>query len=537
VSRSLAFGFCYIYYDSVRFFFKAKFMIRPRPLVLTVLDGFGHRSIKDHNAIESANAPYWQSLLSNYPNNLLSASGLDVGLPAGQMGNSEVGHLTMGAGRVLYQDLTRIHHAVADGSFFKNSILKAALQQAKINGSQLHILGLLSPGGIHSHENHIFALLKLIGDMDLPQVYLHAFLDGRDTPPKSALASLERLHTHASNAKAQIASISGRFYAMDRDQRWERTEACYRALTEGQGLSAGSFAEALEAAYQRGETDEFVTPTCIQNTEQPLVMIQDNDVVIYMNFRADRARQLSFALTSPSFSGFQRRQTPKLLGFYSLTDYASNLAATVIFPPYSLNNLLGDCLQTADLKQLRLAETEKYAHVTFFFNGGRDQACKYEDRLLIPSPHVATYDLQPEMSAEALTDALIQAIEANSYDVIICNFANADMVGHTGDFHAACLAIEALDKSLARWIPVLLAAGGEALITADHGNAECMFDEESQQPHTAHTTEKVPCVYIGRKAVLQETGGTLADVAPTLLHLLGLNKPLEMTGHSLIQFL
>jgi 2,3-bisphosphoglycerate-independent phosphoglycerate mutase len=510
--------------------------MRPRPLVLTVLDGWGCRHSPEANAIKTAHTPFWDELWQQYPHTLLSASGLDVGLPVGQMGNSEVGHLTIGAGRVLYQDLTRINDAIANQSFVKNPALLQALLEAKSSGNRLHILGLLSPGGIHSHEDHIFAVLELATALKLPAVSVHAFLDGRDTAPKSALSSLQRLETYCEAGGHCIATVSGRFYAMDRDQRWERIEQAYSALTQGQGHYAVSAEAALSAAYQRGESDEFVSPSCIKNEQQDLMPIQDGDIVLFMNFRSDRARQISHALTDLDFPYFERRAVPRLNGFFTLTQYEPNLPATVLFPPISLHNILGECLETHGLQQLRLAETEKYAHVTFFFNGGQNTAFQGEERLLVPSPKVNTYDEKPEMSAFELTQQLIQAIESQRFDVIICNYANADMVGHTGNFKATCQAIETLDQCLAQWVPIVLQQGGEVLITADHGNAECMFDEESQQPHTAHTTELVPLIYLGRKAVFKKERAALSDVAPTVLELLGLPLPPEMSGEALIQF-
>jgi len=513
-------------------------MIIPCPIVLIVLDGWGCRTSPQANAIASANTPTWHKLWQTYPHTTLAASSLEVGLPAGQMGNSEVGHLTMGAGRVIFQELTRISKAIHDGEFKENPVFNKAFTIAAQEHKTVHILGLVSKGGIHSHEEHLYALLQSATAKGVPNMVVHAFLDGRDTPPKSAhdsLVALEKL-CHSLNSKTQvrIGSISGRYYAMDRDKRWERTQAVYTLLTQGKALrSASSAIEALEFAYAEGETDEFVTPTVL-TPSQP---IQDGDIVIFMNFRADRARQLSAALYDPNFSQFKREVFPRLSTFVTLTEYEEHLNAKVAFPPPSLKNTLGEFLQSQNLRQLRIAETEKYAHVTFFFNGGKESLFTGEDRILIPSPKVPTYDVCPEMSALALTAQLVKAIEEQTYSVIICNYANADMVGHTGNFNATVSAIETLDQCLEKVLQALETVGGEAIITADHGNAELMFDENTKQAHTAHTSERVPFIYVGRKeASITTTHGTLSDIAPTLIYLLGLTSPNEMTGATLITF-
>lgn len=530
-----------------------------KPLVLIILDGFGCREEPEHNAIAAAKTPCWDKLWQTYPHCTLSGSGRDVGLPEGQMGNSEVGHLTMGAGRRVDQDLSRISESIKNKTFFQNAIFKKAFDSVISNNqsfqhSALHILGLLSPGGVHSHEDHIHSLIDYGKEQGIKEIFVHCFLDGRDTPPKSARNSLLALENHCNNQQGvKIASIVGRYYAMDRDKRYDRTERAYQLLTEGKAeYYAATVIEALEAAYARGETDEFVAPTFISplcstsidhfefqadSSEKIQGIIQDNDVVVFMNFRSDRARQLSYALTDPNFNGFKRHVFPKLSAFVTLTEYAKDIKAEVAFPVPQLNNMLGEFLETEKLRQLRLAETEKYAHVTFFFNGGREQPFVGEERILVPSKRVATYDLKPEMSAIEITDRLVEAILNVSYDVIICNFANADMVGHTGNFSATVEAIEVLDVCLARIIAALQTVGGEALITADHGNAEYMFDQNTQQPHTAHTTEKVPFIYVGRKADCIYTDGILADIAPTIISLLGLKKPKEMTGRSLVKLL
>jgi 2,3-bisphosphoglycerate-independent phosphoglycerate mutase len=449
------------------------------------------------------------------------------------MGNSEVGHMTMGAGRIIHQDLTRIDLTITDKSFFKNPVFLKTFAAVRQQQKALHILGLLSPGGVHSQEQHIHALLELAAEQALPHVYLHLFLDGRDTPPRSAKSSLETLIQKINTLGCgQIASLIGRYYAMDRDKRWERTQKAYELLAEGKAdFYAPDALSALESAYARGETDEFIRATQINSPSQ--VHIQAGDSVIFMNFRADRARQLTQAFIDPHFKNFSRNTLPALHSWVTLTEYDKNFPATVAFPPFTLPHNLPAYLSQLGLPQLRIAETEKYAHVTYFFNGGVEQAFPGEDRLLIPSPPVATYDLKPEMSAFELTERLIQEIHQQKYAVIICNYANPDMVGHSGNFQATVQAIETVDTCLSRVLEALKTVRGEALITADHGNAELLFDETTQQPHTAHTCELVPALYVGRKASVAKTKGSLADIAPTLLYLLGLAKPSEMTGESL----
>lgn len=502
-------------------------MHRPRPFVLIILDGWGYREETEANAIAQAKKPFWDSLWKNYPHALISGCGRCVGLPAGQMGNSEVGHLNMGAGRIVYQDLTRIDLAIDNGSFFSNPVLNQAIHKAESAQKAIHILGLISPGGVHSQEKHIFALLDMINEQHNVPVYVHAFLDGRDTPPRSAENSLALLAQHG-----KIASIVGRYYAMDRDKRWDRVEKAYQLLTEGKGdFSAPDAITALHQAYDRGENDEFVKPTSILP-----VKINDGDSVIFMNYRADRARELTHAFIDENFDAFTRKSWPKV-NFFTLTEYDAQFNVPAIFAPERLSNILGDYLSHLGLKQLRIAETEKYAHVTFFFNGGIEKPYPHEDRILIPSPKVATYDLKPEMSAPELTDKLITEIQSQKYDVIICNFANPDMVGHSGNLPATIKAIETIDTCLAKIIPAIQEAGGEALITADHGNAELMFDHKTQQPHTAHTHALVPFLYVGRKATVIKENGILSDVSPTILYLMGLNKPQEMTGQSIFKII
>ncbi len=502
-------------------------------MALIILDGWGHRTDLPHNAILAADTPVWDTLWQDCPHALLSGSGLDVGLPPEQMGNSEVGHLTMGAGRTVYQELTRIDQAIAEGTFLQTPVFLDAINQAKKTQKAIHILGLLSPGGVHSHEQHIFALIQLAAQQQAPDVYIHAFLDGRDTPPQSALNSLIQLEKTCQQFHCgRIASIIGRYYAMDRDQRWERVQKAYELLTAGTAEYQADTAEtALKMAYARGETDEFVKATRIQTP----VTINDGDIIIFMNFRADRARELTRAFTENHFTGFKRHKTPQLAAFISLTQYAADIKTTSAFSPQTLTNVLGEYVAKQNLTQLRMAETEKYAHVTFFLNGGQEQPFNGEDRILVPSPKVATYDLQPEMSAFEMTEQLVHAIQSQKYDLIVCNFANPDMVGHTGNFPAAVKAIEAVDQCLGKLKTALQTVGGEMIITADHGNAECMFDEKNQQPHTAHTCELVPFVYYGRHAIITKAQGNLADIAPTLLYLMNLPVPLEMTGQSLVQ--
>jgi 2,3-bisphosphoglycerate-independent phosphoglycerate mutase len=522
-------------------------MTRPlrRPLVLTILDGWGYSEETDYNAIHSARKPHWDALWEGSPHLLISASGADVGLPDDQMGNSEVGHMHIGAGRTVNQDFTRIREAVESGSFFRNEALCGAFRAAAATGRSVHLMGLLSPGGVHSHEEHLHALIRMAAQMGVTDIAVHAFLDGRDMPPRSAADSLRGVQQLClSLGRGRIASLIGRYFAMDRNHRWERTQSAWRLLVDGHALSsAADPLIALDEAYARGESDEFVSPTLIVGRDGKTSTIQDGDVVIFFNYRADRARQLTRAFIEPRFDHFDQQQRPALAAFVTLTGYSDDFDCPVAFPPERLENTFGEYISGLGLRQLRIAETEKYAHVTFFFNGGDERVFEGEDRLLIPSPHVATYDLAPEMSAARVTDELVACIEADTYDVIICNFANADMVGHTGDFGAAVRAIEALDACIGRLVAALKACGGELVVTSDHGNAEKMRAVSTKkavgQAHTAHTTNLVPVIYMGRPAdpVLHpaDAGGTLADIAPTLLHLLGLPQPREMSGHSLFR--
>lgn len=506
--------------------------------LLVILDGFGHQQPGPDNAISEAHTPNLDRLLREYPHTLISGSGLDVGLPDGQMGNSEVGHMHLGAGRVVYQDFTRINRAVAQNELARNNAFTNAFSRLKKSGGALHVMGLLSPGGVHSHEEQIFAALRIAREAGIQKVYLHAFLDGRDTPPKSAMESLraaEELFTQIGGGS--VASICGRYFAMDRDQRWDRQERAYNLLVRGEAPFHAETARAgLELAYTRAETDEFVQPTAIHAAGSLPIRIRDGDAVLFMNFRADRARQLTRAMIDPAFTGFARRSTVKLCDFVMLTRYADDIDASCAFDTPQLRNTLGEYIAHLHKRQLRVAETEKYAHVTFFFSGGREEPFTGEDRILVPSPKVATYDLQPEMSAAAVTDALVNAIRDQQHDVIICNYANGDMVGHTGIMSAAVLAVETLDTCLGRLMQATEQVGGQMLITADHGNCEQMMDHETGQPHTAHTCEPVPLIYFGPESVSMTEGGSLQDVAPTLLNLMGIDAPAEMTGRSLVKF-
>ncbi|AZC15805.1 MULTISPECIES: 2,3-bisphosphoglycerate-independent phosphoglycerate mutase [Pseudomonas] len=504
----------------------------PKPLVLMILDGFGHSESHESNAVYAANKPVLDRLCASVPNGLISGSGMDVGLPDGQMGNSEVGHMNLGAGRVVYQDFTRVTKAIRDGEFFENPTICAAVDKAVAAGKAVHILGLLSDGGVHSHQDHLVAMAELAFKRGAEKIYLHAFLDGRDTPPKSAQSSIELLdETFKTLGKGRIASLIGRYFAMDRDNRWDRVAQAYNLIVEGQGqFSAASAQEGLQAAYARDESDEFVKATTIGEP----VKVEDGDAVVFMNFRADRARELSRVFVEDDFQEFERARQPKLAGFVMLTQYAASIPAPAAFAPSSLENVLGDYLAKNGKTQLRIAETEKYAHVTFFFSGGREEPFPGEERILIPSPKVATYDLQPEMSAPEVTDKIVDAIEHQRYDVIIVNYANGDMVGHSGVFDAAVKAVECLDLCVGRIVDALEKVGGEALITADHGNVEQMSDETTGQAHTAHTTEPVPFIYVGKRPLKVREGGVLADVAPTMLKLLGLPQPAEMTGKSIL---
>ena len=511
-------------------------MTKKVPYALIILDGWGEREATDSNAIKLAKTPVLDQLQKTRPHCLISCSGEDVGLPAGQMGNSEVGHMTLGAGRVIDQDLTRINKAITQGDFFKNPVLMESMDQLVATGNTLHIMGLLSPGGVHSHEDQIQAAVKMAFERGLKAVYVHAFLDGRDVPPKSAEASLANMQACIDNlGQGGIASIVGRYYAMDRDNRWERVEPAYQLLTQGHSdYQFDSAVAALHAAYARNESDEFVKPSAILQGGQ-VVKMAAGDGVLFMNFRADRARELSRAFIDPGFTGFKRQAQPALQSFVTLTQYADNILTPCAFGPSVVTNSLGEYVAKLGKSQLRLAETEKYAHVTFFFSGGREAEYAGETRRLVPSPRVATYDLQPEMSAQQVTDECITGITGGDYDLIICNFANGDMVGHTGNLNAAIQAVEFVDSCIGRIVDALSSVGGHCLITADHGNVEQMTDPSTGQAHTAHTSERVPLIYVGSETIqLAQSAGKLTDVAPTLLAIMHLPAPPEMTGHSLV---
>ncbi|MEO8002585.1 MAG: 2,3-bisphosphoglycerate-independent phosphoglycerate mutase [Arenimonas sp.] len=507
-------------------------MNRPKPLLLLILDGWGYREETADNAIALAQLPNWHGLLKDYPSTLVHTEGRFVGLPDGQMGNSEVGHMNIGAGRIVYQDLTRVDADIENGGFFDNAELLKACDLVNQNNATLHVFGLLSPGGVHSHEAHIFAMLDLAHRRGVTKVAVHAFLDGRDTPPKSAEASIRALQIVCDElGNAKIATLTGRYYAMDRDQRWDRQQTAYLAIAEAQAdFHYDDALSALMAAYERGETDEFVKASIIDGGAR----MENKDAVVFMNFRADRARQLTACFVQADFSGFVKPRQIKLSRFVCLSQYDEKLDAAVAYGSDDLPNTLSDVLAANHCTQLRIAETEKYAHVTFFFSGGREQMAIGEERILIPSPKVATYDLQPEMSCPELTAKLVAAINSKSYDVIVCNIANPDMVGHTGDLSAAIKAAEAVDTALGALRTAIEGHGAEMLITADHGNLEMMRDPITGEPHTAHTIGPVPFVYVGRKASLRK-GGALRDIAPTILYLLDIEKPVEMTGASMVE--
>ncbi len=507
-----------------------------KPAVLMILDGFGLSSETRNNAIAQAKKPNLDRLMADWPWTEGQASGLYVGLPDGQMGNSEVGHMNMGAGRIVYQDLTRITKAVEDGDFFENPALLAAMYAAKARGTALHLFGLVSDGGVHSHTGHLFALLEMAKRVGLTKVFVHAFMDGRDTPPTSGKGYLTRLDEKMDEiGVGRIATVIGRYYAMDRDKRWERVQIAYRALTEGIGVSAPTAAEGIQASYDEGVTDEFVKPILPEKAGTAGSRVKDGDSIIFFNFRPDRAREISRAFLDEAFDGFERKQLQDLC-YVFFTDYDPTIPHHLVaFEKQSLKNTLGEYLSSLGLKQLRLAETEKYAHVTFFFNGGVETPNEGEDRILVPSPKVATYDLQPEMSAYQVADELVRAIRGGRYDVIIINFANPDMVGHTGVFEAAVKAIEAVDACVGKTVEALLEAGGQMFLCADHGNADEMFDLETGEPMTAHSTNPVPFVLINAGEGLRlKEGGRLCDIAPTLLEMMGLPQPAEMTGRSLL---
>ncbi len=503
-----------------------------KPIALIIMDGFGYNHSDYGNAIRKANTPNLDRLLANYPHTLIGASGMNVGLPDGQMGNSEVGHTNIGAGRIVYQELTRITKSIKDGDFFGNEAFNAAVDNCKKNGSALHLFGLLSDGGVHSHNSHLYGLLELAKKAGLTNVYVHCFMDGRDVPPTSGadfVAELQDKMTEIGIGK--IASVMGRYYAMDRDNRWERVEKAYAAMVYGEGNKADNAVDAIKASYAQDVTDEFVVPTVIDENGK----ISAGDSVIFFNFRPDRAREITRTFVDDEFTGFERRNGRFPVYYVCMTQYDVTMPnVDVAFKPANLVNTFGEYIAKKGLSQLRIAETEKYAHVTFFFNGGVEAPFENEDRALINSPKVATYDLQPEMSAYQVCDEVVNRINSDKYDVIILNYANCDMVGHTGVFDAAVKAVEAVDECLGKTVDAILAKGGVALITADHGNADKMYETDGS-PFTAHTTNLVPLIIAGAGNVELREGGVLADLSPTMLKVLGLEQPEEMTGKSIIK--
>lgn len=506
---------------------------------LIILDGFGHRDAVAYNAIRKDGAVHFKKLWENYPHTYIQASGLDVGLPAGQMGNSEVGHLNIGAGRIVYQELTRITKSIDDGDFFRNPAFLKAMDNCKQKKTALHLMGLCSDGGVHSHLEHLYALVRMAKEQGLSKVYIHCFMDGRDTPPRSGEGYIRQLEEKLNEIGAgEIATVSGRYYAMDRDNRFERVERAYAALVYGEGFTAESGHEAMEKSYARGDSDEFVQPTVILKNGKPVATVQPDDSIIFFNFRPDRARELTRAFLFADFDGFERKKGFFPLTYVSMTQYDKTFEykLSVAFKPETLQNTLGQYLAKLHKTQFRIAETEKYAHVTFFFNGGVEAPNPLEDRCLIPSPKVATYDLKPEMSAYEVTEEAVKRIDSGKYDVMILNFANPDMVGHTGVMEAAVKAVHAVDACLEKVVDAILRQGGRCIITADHGNCEYMWDEKQNAPFTAHTTNPVPCVLVDdtRKNVNLRSDGRLSDLSPTLLDLMGVEKPAEMTGNTLI---
>ena len=509
--------------------------MKDKVTMLMILDGFGDNQNKDGNAIKLANTPNIDKLMKKYPNTDIYTSGLHVGLPEGQMGNSEVGHTNIGAGRIVYQELTRITKAIEDGDFFSNQELIVAIENCKKNHSKLHILGLVSDGGVHSHIRHLYGLLELAKRRDFEDVYVHCFLDGRDTPPASAEGYIVKLQEKMKEkGVGKIASISGRFYAMDRDKRWQRVQKCYDALVNGEGIKANSAEKAIEDSYQKEVFDEFVEPTVICNNGEPVAKIEENDSVIFFNFRPDRAREITRAIVDKDFNEFETKKMN--VYFVCFTSYDETMPNVhIAFKKEVLHNTFGEVVSKAGLTQLRIAETEKYAHVTFFFNGGEEKQYPGEDRILVPSPKVETYDQKPEMSAYEVTDKVVDALENDKYDVVILNFANTDMVGHTGSLEAAIKAVEAVDECVGKIVKVIEEKKGNLIITADHGNAEQMIDYKTGEPHTAHTTNPVPIILVTANPEYKlKENGKLADLAPTMLDLMGIEQPKEMTGESLL---
>ncbi len=511
---------------------------KSRPVALIVLDGWGYREEREGNAIRLSSTPTWDAIWNHPARTLLAASGLRVGLPDGQMGNSEVGHLNLGAGRVVMQDLVRISKSIADGEFFSNPALLSACHQARANGGTLHLMGLLGSGGVHAIDEHLYATIDLAVRQGIQRVAIHAFMDGRDTMPRSGLGYLEGLLAfikmkETRETTIRIASVSGRYYAMDRDTRWQRTELAYRAVVDGSGPANASPADAILGSYNAGVTDEFIVPVAITDNGQGVAPMRDGDAVICFNYRSDRMRQLVQTLIDPGFSGFEVSSRPKVM-VVTLTSYDKTFGVPVAFAPQSMARILAEVLSSSGRTMLKTAETEKYPHVTYFFNGGREEACPGEERKLVPSQKVATYDQMPEMSAPAITDVLCRSIEARSHDFILCNYANADMVGHSGSIPATIRAVETVDECLTRVLKAAEKSGTRLLITADHGNAEMMIDPATGGPHTAHTTNPVPFVVVGDESVNSLRGdGALSDVGPTILQMMGIMQPAEMTGTTL----
>ncbi len=509
-----------------------------KPFLLVILDGWGFNPSPDGNAIALARKPAWGELLLNYPSALIHTSGPYVGLPEGQMGNSEVGHLNIGSGRIIHMDITRIDSMIQSGDFFRHPVLTAAMEHARHR--RLHLMGLVSDGGVHSHLQHLYALLEMARRNEVRQVSVHAFLDGRDTPPTSGAGYLEQLQQQMRTIGAgSLATVSGRYYAMDRDQRWERTGKAYAAIVHGEGIQASDPVEAVRASYERGVTDEFLVPVVLTDKRgDPISKIQDDDAVIFFNFRADRARQMTRALTEPALEGIPRSSMPQRLHFVSMTQYDKTFSVPYVIGPEYPEHILANIFAERGLRNLRVAETEKYAHVTYFFNGGVEKAYPGEERILVPSPKVATYDLQPEMSAEGIADVVVKAVERGEFDFLIINFANADMVGHSGKLEAAIRAVETVDVCLGRIYAAVRRAGGGMIITADHGNAEVMMDPVTGGPHTYHTTNPVPFVLVvpDSQSIGLRQGGSLRDIAPTLLGVCGIPQSSEMTGSDLRAF-
>lgn len=508
-----------------------------KPIALIIMDGFGYNHKDYGNAIRAAKTPNIDRLLANYPHTLIGASGMDVGLPEGQMGNSEVGHTNIGAGRIVYQELTRITKSIKDGEFFSNEAFTAAVENCKKNDSALHLFGLLSNGGVHSHNSHLYGLLELAKKAGLTKVYVHCFMDGRDVPPTSGADFVAELEEKLKEiGVGKIATVMGRYYAMDRDNRWDRVEKAYAALVYGEGNEAADAVEAIQASYDNDKTDEFVIPTVIKKDGQPVGTVKANDSVIFFNFRPDRAREITRAMCDPEFTGFERRNGVFPLTYVCFTEYDETIPGKIIaFHKEEITNTFGEFLAANGLTQLRLAETEKYAHVTFFFNGGVEVPNKGEDRILVKSPAVATYDLQPEMSAPEVGEKLVEAIKSDKYDVIIINFANPDMVGHTGVQEAAIKAVETVDTCVGNAVAALKEVDGQMFICADHGNCEQLIDYETGEPYTAHTTNPVPFILVNYDpAYTLREGGCLADIAPTLIEMMGMEQPAEMTGKSLL---